>query len=1044
MGRFNSIDVHVNGTQDYASTLQTYGIVVLKPNIVDNRNVLDQKDISKSNTKYIVKWNFDLDGKTINIPKNCIIEIDGGCLSNGTLHGFDQPSGFGTILVNTNGLPEEEILVNVTRTGEWKKNETSETAEEIKVIEELVGDRESSTALPSHMGRMTLPTHVVNVAYWALYPLTDYNQKMLVQVTTNGDIWIPFDEHDMLVLVQDDGESFTDLEIQDVRDISEISTNYLQFDLTSDIIVIPGGPDVKISDLGAAMGRGEITDYTGEVKKANILAQSMINKPNTVYTIQYDFDLNGQTITVPENCVLKFEGGSLSNGILVGQGTSIDADAKTIFKKLKLDGAFAVSALRASWFGIYPGAAFKSTNNAAIENYYKISSVSTKTGMFFDQEGTYIIGVKLSYNGFKDADIFGVSTDTIIKIETSGYPLDIINLVNAENVSIHDLSLTEESTYLNPPNGANGISLITTAKNINIYNVNVYELPYIKSGNNTTDGGNAFTFQSTTDGVEGCVNLNINNCRVNKCASLFQIAFGNMLQNLTCNVSNCFAYDVLAGLQVYNFSPLVAYPQSRVIFSNNYVERCKVGIYNYCGRFLNINNNVFDLNTPNLPILNIFDNMGAFELSGLKNSVISNNQLREYTGENAISIIPISGDMTYNDDPSDVGFNENIISGNISSYGINIKTKRASLKTISTKNNLISGFGIAESNIPTLNESNIFIVLCKQASFYLRFISVQDYLILDSTGYTLLGVGFVYDSKIIVVSVAEAKKEFGTFTVVDSFKTNNVLNTAKDDKGKLNTYYLYNNNPNADTAVGYCVTHNTDVEWHLPSVAEMVLLFQNKDIINKTLSVIGGAIIRDDIYWTSTKINLTHTYAFNMTESLIIAVSDASLWVKPIFVFESDYYITNLTTPGFYKGDTRYYPICNRYVVWDGTKWVDTVDGAELSNVTITKGSTNVMNTLAGSLTAANNGLRFFNTDFNKWYTFNGANGHMRFEDEKGYYPGDHKGGTALRTTLTASLGDYDEGYDFYDTTPNVNKIYYFGFDGDTKVWRDAAGNIEH
>lgn len=41
----------------------------------------------------------------------------------------------------------------------------------------------------------------------------------------------------------------------------------------------------------------------------NILTQDMINQPNTIYEIKYDFDLDGKTLEVPENCTLKFEGG---------------------------------------------------------------------------------------------------------------------------------------------------------------------------------------------------------------------------------------------------------------------------------------------------------------------------------------------------------------------------------------------------------------------------------------------------------------------------------------------------------------------------------------------------------------------------------------------------------------------------------------------------------------------------------------------------------------------------------------------------------------
>ena len=44
----------------------------------------------------------------------------------------------------------------------------------------------------------------------------------------------------------------------------------------------------------------------------------MINESNTIYEIKYDFDLNGATINIPENCILKFDGGRIVNGELGG------------------------------------------------------------------------------------------------------------------------------------------------------------------------------------------------------------------------------------------------------------------------------------------------------------------------------------------------------------------------------------------------------------------------------------------------------------------------------------------------------------------------------------------------------------------------------------------------------------------------------------------------------------------------------------------------------------------------------------------------------
>lgn len=63
------------------------------------------------NTKYVIRHNFDLENQEIIIPENCIIEIDGGSVSNGTL------TGNNTILLNANKA--NNILNNITLAGTW-------------------------------------------------------------------------------------------------------------------------------------------------------------------------------------------------------------------------------------------------------------------------------------------------------------------------------------------------------------------------------------------------------------------------------------------------------------------------------------------------------------------------------------------------------------------------------------------------------------------------------------------------------------------------------------------------------------------------------------------------------------------------------------------------------------------------------------------------------------------------------------------------------------------------------------------------------------
>lgn len=73
----------------------------------------------------------------------------------------------------------------------------------------------------------------------------------------------------------------------------------------------------NFSGLGRVYLRKNIVD------DKNILTQDMISKAHTCYIVQYDYDLNGETIVIPESCVLDFRGGSIANGTITGNNTQV-------------------------------------------------------------------------------------------------------------------------------------------------------------------------------------------------------------------------------------------------------------------------------------------------------------------------------------------------------------------------------------------------------------------------------------------------------------------------------------------------------------------------------------------------------------------------------------------------------------------------------------------------------------------------------------------------------------------------------------------------
>lgn len=94
--------------------LQTYTTKLLKPNMQCCKNILTQQMIACENYKYVICWDFDLKGKTITVPENCILEFDGGSLKNGTIIGQD------TVFINVGDVDIwGEYL---TREGTWREH----------------------------------------------------------------------------------------------------------------------------------------------------------------------------------------------------------------------------------------------------------------------------------------------------------------------------------------------------------------------------------------------------------------------------------------------------------------------------------------------------------------------------------------------------------------------------------------------------------------------------------------------------------------------------------------------------------------------------------------------------------------------------------------------------------------------------------------------------------------------------------------------------------------------------------------------------------
>lgn len=148
-------------------------------------------------------------------------------------------------------------------------------------------------------------------------------------------------------------------------------------------------PKDKNYDPNNYSGMGRKILRKNMVNGVNVLTQKMMSCPNTVYVITYDYSLRGQTITVPENCVLQFEGGSLKNGTLIGDNTVIEANFNTVIfdTTITIAGTWNIKHIYDSWFAFNPASTFIS--NQIISNILALSNDNVYNTIHFESDRTY-------------------------------------------------------------------------------------------------------------------------------------------------------------------------------------------------------------------------------------------------------------------------------------------------------------------------------------------------------------------------------------------------------------------------------------------------------------------------------------------------------------------------------------------------------------------------------------------------------------------------------------------------------------------------------
>lgn len=231
----------------------------------------------------------------------------------------------------------------------------------------------------------------------------------------------------------------------------------------------------------SARTTGVVCNITDSTKREfrNILTQDMINQPNTIYEIRYDFNLDGKNIKVPDNSVLKFVGGRLINGELNPNGCNVVNDTELcifyniLFTKYTL---FNESLLFQDY---WIDNIFKSCILGHINNFNITKSHECSTRNDFGAESINLSDKPLTIYGNNNTITF--NTDKWTKL-----PGVSVKFCYATTIIIYDLKLIQEQ----PTN--NTIDLITVYFNSKIFRfINSYYFGYCRLNVNWSFGTGA-------------------------------------------------------------------------------------------------------------------------------------------------------------------------------------------------------------------------------------------------------------------------------------------------------------------------------------------------------------------------------------------------------------------------------------------------------------------------------------------------------------------------------------------------------------------------
>lgn len=379
--------------------------------------------------------------------------------------------------------------------------------------------------------------------------------------------------------------------------LSETMTEYeVSKDASTITLIRKFGGVISTPSSFSAVNTGVSCSITDSTKKElrNILTPIMMNQPNTIYVIRYDFDLNGETIEMQEGCTLKFEGGCFKNGILKGNNTHIVESKAQLFDSIILRGSFDVPFLYYDNFGVIANT--EDNNNSDIINKTNDFIKSTNINTLTFASSLYYINKQIVIELNPREETLNMIGHSVTIKATESFSEDYLLRINYTSFGTTTRTLINGLT-LNCNVLAGGIN-IPNGNCIKIHNVAITNVGVNKNGILISSGNELHFANSRITGNDK-----------GKC-------YGICFHTSDCSADNIVMLDVTIAIyqsgsanHYSNIHPWISSPQnfhgSTFLLIGGgaaYLDRCacdtyQFGIYSINNPYVSFTNSVFFQNT---------------------------------------------------------------------------------------------------------------------------------------------------------------------------------------------------------------------------------------------------------------------------------------------------------------------------------------------------------------------------------------------------------------------------------------------------------------